>query len=86
MPVHLPFDDTDTPISRYALVYAPKHKRERVPEQCVFLMEDAAAALSGADAQQCLFAARGCCLQDVGRPRRRTLQKEPRIRHRLLSV
>ena len=54
---HTPFDDSDSPTPRYALVYAPKHKRERVPEQCVRLMADAAAALAGADAQQSLFAA-----------------------------
>ncbi len=57
VPVHLPFDDSDTPRPRYALVYVPKQKRERVPEQCVRLVEDAAAALSGADVRQNLFAA-----------------------------
>lgn len=57
MPVLIPFDESDSPKPRYALVYAPKHKRARVPEQCVRLVEDASAALSGADAQANLFAA-----------------------------
>ncbi len=57
MPSHISFDDSDTSKPRYALVYAPKQKRARVPENCVRLMHDAAAALSGADAQQHLFAA-----------------------------
>ena len=57
MPMHIPFEDSDTPKPRYALVYAPKQKRARVPEHCVRLMEDAAAALSEADIQQHLFAA-----------------------------
>jgi len=57
MPAHIPFDDSDTPTPRYALVYAPKQKRARVPEQCVTLLHDADAALAAADAQASLFAA-----------------------------
>lgn len=55
MPARIPFEDSDTPKPRYALVYAPGHKRERVPEHCVRLMENRSAALSGADTQQNLF-------------------------------
>jgi len=57
VPVHMPFDASDTRKPRYALVYAPKQKRARVPEHCVTVLEDEAAALSGADAQRGLFAA-----------------------------
>ena len=57
MPAFIPFDESDAPAPRYALVYAPKQKRTRVPEQCVALVDDAASALSGADAQAGLFAA-----------------------------
>ena len=57
MPAHVPFDESDTRKPRYALVYAPKQKRARVPEHCVSVVADAAAALSGVDAQRGLFAA-----------------------------
>ena len=56
VPSHISFDDSDTAKPRYALVYAPRQKRARVPENCVRLMQDAA-ALSGANEQQSLFAA-----------------------------
>lgn len=57
MPALIPFDDSDSPTPRYAVVYAPKLKRSRVPEQCVRIVENASAAMAGVDEQARLFAA-----------------------------
>ena len=57
VPSPIPFDESDARTPRYALVYAPKQKRARVPEHCVTLLADAAAALAGVDEQRGVFAA-----------------------------
>ncbi len=42
----------------FAIVYAPKPGRKRFPENCVTLVTDAGQALTGADPEQSLRAAR----------------------------
>lgn len=44
----------------YALVYAPRRTRQRYPENCVFPVESAEAALEGFDAEGKMFPAKVC--------------------------
>lgn len=52
--------DPDSKVSteQYAIVYAPRRTRDRVPEGSVQVMESETAALAGADASKNLYAAR----------------------------
>lgn len=52
--------DPDSKVSteQYAIVYAPRRARDRVPEGSVQVVESETAALAGADASKKLYAAR----------------------------
>lgn len=52
--------DPDSKVSteQYAIVYAPRRTRDRVPEGSVQVVESETAALAGADASKNLYAAR----------------------------
>ena len=50
--------DSDVVSEQYALVYAPRRRRDRFPENCVTPVDSAAAALDGADPASKLFPAK----------------------------
>lgn len=52
-----PLDGPDIPSPRFAIVYAPGRKRDRVPEQTVRVVDDEATARRGAGAGKGFFAA-----------------------------
>lgn len=51
------FDPTQEMAPSYAIIYAPRKTRVRYPENCVEVVESAAAALAGADAANKRYAA-----------------------------
>ncbi len=50
--------DTEIVEEHYAVVYAPRAKRGRFPEECVKVMDSEAAALAAADISQNRYPAR----------------------------